>query len=169
MTKLPTTHVLCIGDADTLADTEPLRQHAQEFGFEVEGFTTWEHGAAYANQKLAELPALVSAVTQATAHGLHVWLPNPLDLNGMLHIDLVSELLRWRGCDLLLGPHLVNARLHPRDPMQTIIQAWGQDLLEFTSAMTASQAVSHLLDEIIAVGDSGTATDPTMSTADGNG
>jgi hypothetical protein len=99
--------VLVIGDEDTVGRMEVLAAKAAESGARIADTFAFPVGAAASNEDLAEVEAVVAALSRAVATRTCLWAPFPLqDLCREQHIRRLSAALQRHGLNLLMGQHM---------------------------------------------------------------
>ena len=99
--------VVLIGDHQTMEHGELLEAMATEHGADIAAVLSFEPGEPAIRQDLTEVEAIVSALGQAIALKVPVWLPYPReDLGLEKHFRRLSLVLQRHGLNLLMGTHL---------------------------------------------------------------
>ena len=98
--------VIVVGDRDT-AQRADLAEKAAEQGAVIAEIYTFELGEAASHHDLAEVEAVVAALSRAIGTRTDVWVPFPLqDLCREQHIRRLSLVLQRHGLNLLMGREL---------------------------------------------------------------
>jgi hypothetical protein len=103
----PSCGVIVLGDHDTGRWPDVLAEKATEHGATVTEIRTFEPGEVGAHDDLAEVGAVVTALSRAICTKTDIWVPFPMpDLGREQHVRRLSLVLQRHGRNLLLGPGL---------------------------------------------------------------
>lgn len=103
----PGVEVIVLGDHDTGQRADVLAEKATERGATVTEIRTFEPGEVGSHDDLAEVDAVVTALSRAICSKTDIWVPFPMpDLAREQHVRRLSLVLQRHGRNLLLGPGL---------------------------------------------------------------
>ena len=98
--------VIVLGDRDTITRVD-LAEKAAEHGAEITETFSFDPGEAVSRDDLAEVEAVVAALSRALTTRTDVWMPFPMeDLGREQHVRRVSLVLQRHGLNLLMGRDL---------------------------------------------------------------
>ena len=98
--------VIVVGDRDT-AERADLAEKAAEQGAVIAEIYTFEQGEAASQHDLAEVEAVVAALSRAIGTRTDIWVPFPVqDLCREQHMRRLSLVLQRHGLNLLMGREL---------------------------------------------------------------
>jgi hypothetical protein len=161
--------VIVVGDRHT-AERPDLAEKAAEQGAVIAEICTFEFGEAASHDDLAEVEAVVAALSRAIGTRTDVWVPFPMqDLCREEHIRRLSLVLQRHGLDLLMGRELVPCPLdggYNAVDVALRVEVRAVDALDHAAMATAGVVV--LSDEIeLALAEAGAQSEaPTIKTAD---
>lgn len=99
--------VIVVGDRDTAAERADLAEKAAERGAVIAEIYSFERGEAASRDDLADVEAVVAALSRAICTRADVWVPFPRpDLCREEHVRRLSLVLQRRGLNLLMGREL---------------------------------------------------------------
>jgi len=101
-----TAAVIVLGDKETGERVDMLATKAAEHGAVIAATHTYEAGEPGKHQDLAEIDAVVAAMSQAIRTRTNIWLPFPYDLLPEQHQRRLSLVLQRHGLNLLFGREL---------------------------------------------------------------
>ena len=100
-------NIIVLGDHDTGEHVDTLGKQADKHGAAIAEVHTFAQGEPASNGSLAEVDAVVTAVSRAISTGADIWVPYPMpDLGQEQHIRRLSLVLQRHGVNLRVGPHL---------------------------------------------------------------
>ena len=161
--------VIVVGDRDT-AQRADLAEKAAEQGAVIAEIYTFELGEAASHHDLAEVEAVVTALSRAIGTRTDVWVPFPLqDLCREQHIRRLSLVLQRHGLNLLMGRELAPCPVdggYNEIDMALRAEVRAVDSLDHAAMATAGVLV--LSDEIeLALAEAGAQSEaPAIQTAD---
>lgn len=108
MSEVKVTHAVhVVGDNDTIERLDMLAERAAANGMKIAQTFAFPPGAAAERDDLAEVEAVVAALSQAIVTRTDLWCPFPLqDLCREQHFRRLSLALQRHGLNLLMGPEL---------------------------------------------------------------
>lgn len=99
--------VIVLGDHETGKRADMLTQRANERGAVITEIRTFDPGEAGSHDDLADVDAVVTALTRAIGTKTDIWAPFPMDdLGREQHVRRLSLVLQRHGLNLLMGPGL---------------------------------------------------------------
>ena len=99
--------VIVLGDHDTGRRADMLADKAAEHGAVITEIRTFDPGQAGSHDDLAEVDAVVTALSRAICTKTDIWVPFPMpDLSREQHVRRLSLVLQRHGLNLLMGPGL---------------------------------------------------------------
>jgi hypothetical protein len=99
--------VIVLGDHDTGQRADLLADKAAEHGAVISEIRTFDLGEVGSHDDLAQVDAVVTAVSQAICTKTDIWAPFPMqDLGREQHVRRLSLVLQRHGLNLLMGPGL---------------------------------------------------------------
>lgn len=99
--------VIVLGDHETGRRVDMLVENAAEHGAVITEIRTFDQGQAGSHDDLAEVDAVVTALSRAICTKTDIWVPFPMqDFSREQHVRRLSLVLQRRGLNLRLGPDL---------------------------------------------------------------
>lgn len=162
--------VIVVGDRDT-AQRADLAEKAAEQGAVIAEIYSFEFGEAASQDDLADVEAVVTALSRAICTRADVWVPFPLpDLCREAHIRRLSLVLQRRGLNLLMGRELMPAPVDGGfNEIDVALRAEVRAVDGLDRAVMATAGARSLADEIeLALAEAGAQSEavPTIRPAD---
>lgn len=141
--------VIVLGDRETIERAD-LSEKAAEQGAVIAGSYSFEPGEARSSDELAQVQAVVDALSRAIATRTDVWVPFPIDdLGREEHLRRVSLVLQRHGLNMLMGHRLEPCTMDGGfSPADFALRAEVRAVDELDYAAVATAGVRTLFAEI---------------------
>lgn len=141
--------VIVLGDRDTGERVEMLASKAAEHGVGIAATHTYEAGQPGKHNDLAEIEAVMAALSQAIRTRANIWLPFPYDLLPEQHQRRLSLVLQRHGLNLLFGRDLWPAPVDGGySDIDSALRGEVRAVDELDRVVLAAAGVQTLTDEI---------------------